>query len=426
MTLTFLDPLAVGGGLVVAPQRDVLDPLLAEFAWLADARFDAPDALTDQIEAAVATHGSPQARNVGPDAFDGTALIGQMALSGGTTEGEWFTDLDFRWTGGLLPHVQLDTPTLPTVAPLQILYVADAEDHAVAWLEPNFLPQADGSVLFFLVAAGAADWRSTVPVGTWDENGIAIDDGRLTITAAGALKLYTDGVEVESDAIGAVTFTEPPDGTPVTAGPDAGVAMPILGFVLLDGIDGDPIISFDAEDPSGWVPVSGSPTTAPTRTAYMGNAPGFSFAEAARFDIPADADTSLVYAFRPLTTADETLFAIRNFAMFEGGPGWVLVNNTGLGGYVLGLADGAGMVVLSLGTLTVADQVVVVAIDRTTDTATAYVNGAETDAQDIAALGAIDAGELTVSLNGWLYSAGQADRLLTPGEIAHLPAALGL
>lgn len=404
-----------------------LPDLLAGFSWLADAKYDRANRMTDQINGTTAVGGATQPKNTGGYAFDGTALIGQMALTAGTNTGDWFTDLDFSWDGGVMEHVAVDTSGGHNI--WQILYVP-AVDTSIAWLEVSFEPQANGDVLIFLDAGGdgnaGADrfsWLSTTKVGNWNHQGVTIYPGRLTC-ADGECTLYTSGVEIDSGTVtGPGVFLEPPDNSTVwAAGSNAG-AFPIVSFTLLDGIDGDPIITFDADAPTGWTEVTGNPTTAPTTSAYVGlNGYPFTFPSAATYNLPAATSVTLVVSMRAIAT--QTGWVGRNIAgMFGGQAGWVFLNLAGFSiPWSFRVSDSSVTATVDFGTVDFEDHVLVVTIDRDADVLTSYLDGGATDTANIATLGAV-APTAAVAVGAgasWIYAAGAIDRVLTHPEIIQL------
>lgn len=422
-------PLPGGGNLygLTPCGEDPLPDLLAEFSWLADAQFDKSFQLTDRISGAVATHPTPQAENIGPSAFSGTALIGQMNLTGGTTSGEWFTDLDFSWEAGLLEHVVLATGEQH---PIQILYIP-ASDPTIAWLEVNFLANADGTVGIFLDAGGDGvaarfNWASDVSVGNWDEHGVDIYPGRITcVGLTGAVTLFTDGSEVDTGTAGLPhLFVEPPDGTEVWAGGSTDAARPIVSFTLLDGIDGDPIIAFDATDTTGWEEETGLPTTAPLRPAYVGlPALPFSLASSSAQNLPATLDRTLVTSMRAIATNSSWVGRNVN-GIFGGQAGWAFAKFDGFAvPWSFVISSGSMQpIVTTFGTLDGDDHVLTVTVDRDTDILTTYVDGGAKDTSDISTLGAVSPSATTQIGIGysWIYAVGGVDRLLTHPEIVDL------
>jgi hypothetical protein len=407
------------------PVPDLLD----EFSWLADAARDKAWELTDQISATVATHAAPQVLNQGTGAFEGTALVGQMNLTGGTTSGEWFTDLDFRWDAGVLEHHQIDVASGHNI--WQILYIP-AVDTSIAWMEVSFLAQTDGTVDIFLDAGGDGaaganrfNWTSAVAVGDWDDDGITIYSGRITCTAlTGAVTLYTDGAVVDTGTASLPhVFHEPPDGSVVwAAGSNVG-AWPVVSFDLLDGIDGDPIISFDATDTTGWTEENGTPTTAPVRSAYVGlpSLP-YSLATSSAFNLPATLDRGIVVSMRAIQSNID--WVGRNVAsLFSGGAGWAVVKFDGFGvpwSFVIG--DGGAPIVTTFGTFDHDDHVLAVNVDRQTDILTTFVDGVLADTSDISGLGAVSPTATVTIGNGyaWVYAAGGIDRCFNTLDLTEL------
>lgn len=386
--------------------------------------------MTNRIGGGVASHAAPQAANVGSSAFSGSALIGKMLLTGGTTTGDWFTDLHVRWRSALLPFVNMDGDHW-----MQVLQVPNAgDDGETSWLEVSHHvaavdvdnPLGALTVGMECVAGGAGNIIYKRVTGDDWRDGVAVADYELICVAStGAVTIKKNGATVATGTVGATTFNQPPNGSTVEIG---GSLHPLYSFDVLDGIDGDPIISFDAEDPTGWTSAGGSVTTAPSRAAYVGasNDP-FTLPANAVFDAPADQDQTWVLAYRPLGSGPQ---AARNFPGFFGGdPGWALIEYTDAEvPHSFFITDGTETVMGLLGALAFDDQVVVAVLDRTADTLTTYVNGVQTGQATTAALGAVSPTATTVLglAPGWWYAAGQINRKLTPAEIASLPNLLGV
>lgn len=397
---------------------DPIPDVLQDFLWLAYAPRDRAWRMTDQISGTAASHATPQADNQSSGAYPNVALVGQMGLDGGTTPGEWITDLDFEWQSGVLEHVSIQTGIL---APMQIMYVVDGGDASLAWVEVNYVAQPDGLLYVYLDAGGPGaprfNWLSTHPVGSW-RNGLRPISGRLTVNStSGAVSLWIDGDLVDTDIIPEHAFPEPPDNTPVYAGPSTTCGgAPVQSFTLYTAIDGDPLYSFDAADPTGWTERTGTPTTAPTRTAYVGvDSTPYQFAADTVFDLPADENRSIVLSFRPIVSNNS--WVDRNaVGIFGGQAGWAIAKFDGFAvPYAFIVSSGGAPIVTPLGTLEHEDQTVIVTVDRDTATLTCYVDNVLTGTNSIAALGAVapSAPQQIGTGASWIYMAGAAGHVLS-------------
>lgn len=366
------------------------------------------------------------AANVDQYSFAGTALLGRMQLTGGTTHGTWLTDIDCTFTlPAVLPYVAVASQKI-----LQILAIPVAGSGGVnVWLEINLSLETNGDICFYFDAGGGPShisWKSAA-IGDWHD-GMDGYTGRFTCVAAtGAVELFVDGVSVETGNIGAQTFGEPPDHTEVYAG--SGTVLPVTSFTLKRSIGGATLFSFDASTPTGWVDADGGPTTAPTRPAYIGNDQGAGFFDnLSAFDIAADQDVTLAVALRPISISGD-IYAVHNGDGLGSAQAWGLVYFPPdlAFGFALSDAD-ANLVVADCGALSRTDLCCVAVLDRDAGTLTTFVDNIQTDQQDASALGAVSPDEvLLFGLNScYVYGACQFDRLLTTEERDALPARFGI
>lgn len=402
-----------------------LDP-----AWWVDARLDT-DALTEQVSDATATHADPVPSTLDRDSWTGTPLVGNMRLTAGAPA-EWFTDLDCSGRAGLLPLESRKSANDPDVAQIAIVFESVASDPfcEVTWLLGNA-----GEVRFMLDGHDTTLWQSAPLEGFDWRDGWAPVDFRIRVVAAtGAVTLTIDGTTITDtlDAAEDPPWGTPTAGDPVQAGSDNGYPVLVESFEFLDGIDGDPIISFDATATTGWeigTNGTGQPTGPPARAAWLGaNALGYSLASAAAFNVAADADATWVFSLRPIDNDQNPIIGRNINGMFGGQAGWALLAYSGFGiAWQFRITDGTDAVGVELGTISDDDQVITVVLDRDADTLTAYVDGVQTDQADASALGAVSpTAALEVGRSTSLvYAAAGFDRALTAEERAGAEALFG-
>lgn len=409
------------------------DPLVLEAIWRVSALQNGSGAEMVDLAGGVADVApEPNPKIVEPSSFTGERLIGQMALTGGTNTGDWFTDLDVRFTAAVLPHHERDTGSIWA----EILNIpVSGSSNVRDFLEPAFLFEADGAVHIGLDwdSVGEGDpgsWVSGETVGDWGD-GVPERDYRLTVVAAtGAVSLYVDDELVEEDTIGATSFPEPPDANECNAGPIQNL-ITVKSVEVLDGIDGAPIISFDSEVTTGWQAAVGGVVEPPAGPVFCGAAAieGHSF-DAATFDIGAGDSMTWVMKMQPFpsTVASWWRRGDLQSILFGGAAGWIMVDAAPYGqGNRFHISDGTNTVVKTLGTVTFVEQVLTVVLDRDTDELRAYKDGVEIGSgADASALGAVapDAGH--VPFGTWVFGdeALIFDRVLTDEEITHLSEVL--
>ena len=402
---------------------------LLQASWYVDAATSG-DTPVDVISNAPLTRADPAPKQLSASSFTGTTLVGNMRLTGGTAEGVWFTDLDCSGSAGLLPLASRKSANDPDVAQIAVIFAEMASD---PFLEVTWLLGNDGQVQFMLDGHDNTLWQSDPLVGFDWRDGWAPVDFRIRVVAAtGAVTLNIDGVTI-TDTLDAAE--DPPWGTPaagddVQAGSDNAYPVLVESFTLLDGIDGDPIISFDVADTTGWVIDTGQPAGPPARAAWFGgNTVGYNLATSTAQNVAADGSATWVFSFRPIDDDQNPTFGRNVNNLFSGGAGWVMVRYSGFGlAWQFRITDGTNSVVATLGTISHDDQVVVVVLDRDADTLTAYVDGAQTAQADASSLGAV-APSAAVELGratSWVYAAAQLGRAVTAGEVSALTTHLGV
>jgi hypothetical protein len=407
-----------------------VDPLLAEAVWRVDARRNGGGAqMRDLTGGAGSTPPEPNPKILTSTSFAGSALIGRMALTGGTATGVWMSDVDVRWRCAVLPHHDNDDLTHWA----ETFNIPNAGDGGVTdWGESAMLLRDDGGI------GAGYDWDSSVSTpNQWDPeadvdlgqwaDGLAVEDYRLTIVAAtGVVTLYANDVEVFTETLGVVAFDEPPNASAVLVGPASTGLLALYTVDVLDGIDGDPLYTFDAADTTGWAAhtTGGAVTGAPSRLTWVGtlNA-AHAFASDARFDI--GAEDSATFAWRGRLIGPAFVRFGRNVGS---APGWAFIHAPGFSlpnSFVLN--DGSNAVSATFGSLTTDDVVHVAVLDRAADELRVYVDGVQVGAAvDASALGAVSP-SATVLVGGdncYTEAAIIYDRALDDAEVAALGAVL--
>lgn len=407
MTLTYVGPTIGDGDLIVpAAQEAALDPLLAEAVLLWRSAGVGPSITGEGTALLDGTGNVPEPKRLTSASWAGSRLVGLMSLDADyDATGDWFTDLDFRWTASVLPHHSNN----PAAQWAEVVNIPVTGSGLVRdYLEVGFVLKDEGDVLVGVDwdSAGEGDpgsWQSA-SVGTWDA-GIPEADWRVTIVAAtGAVTVYRDGDVVDTDTIGATTFPEPADGGAVTSGAQRN-AIAVMSWDLLDGIDGDPILSFDSTDTTGWSGDRGGVVSAPARRALLGQSAttGWSVADPADLDIGAGDSVSWAISFRPLPTTQATFFARNANGLFGGQAGWAFVHAPGFGisnSFILG-PGGGPPVTVSLGAFASIDTAYIVILDRDDDTLTSYdSDGVQIAQADASSVGAVSPDSAVTAFGG--------------------------
>lgn len=413
-----------------------LDPALSSAVWVVDAALDSSGpAITDLAGGLVATPPAPNPKVVGPTSFAGAALIGRMALTAATETGQWMTDVDVRWRAAVLPHHDNDDGTHWA----EVFNVPEGNGET-DYAEAAVFLRDDGSIGagydFDESVSDPSAWQDPetlgIDLGEWVD-GLPVHDYRLTIVAAtGVATFYQDDEVVHTETLGAVAFDEPPDETPVLVGPANTGLLAIYEVTVLDGIDGDPLYTFDAEDTTGWQAhdTGGAVTTAPARPAWAGDGGSpHLFADSAVFDVGAEASVTWAVAWRPLGVRQSAVFNRNVVGAFFGGgeAGWAFMHVAGMLDNQFRISDGTVTVGASLGTIDEEDHVYVAVLDRATDELRTYVDGVLVATEDATGLGAVSP-NTDVALWGacsWDYGAAIFAGALDDGEIDALTGAWG-
>lgn len=340
---------------------------------------------------------------VGPDSWTGTALLGQVNLDGGwDIASDWFTDLDIEATFSVLPHQANDTGQWCELLVIPV----DPEDGALEYIEFGPIFRDNGDIAIGLDfesggETGGPTWTSDLglndadppaspyALGDW---AVGVDEVtvRLQVVAAtGAVTLKVDGVTVCTDTIGAVSLPEPADESVVQVGGFEYV-VPLKSVTLLDGIDGVPVLEFDASDLTGWTLQGTSVALVAPATSLMLSS--VTLADDASFAIPADG--ALTVAIQYL--AASTLEAVLVQQISGPFPVWRIGNSGALGGTagqvaIAGSDDGSPIVRSEIGAPTPGDVTLLVGrFDLDGDEFTGWMDGVEGTPADASGLGAID------------------------------------
>jgi len=379
------------------------------------------------------------------DAWAGTRLVGyaERDTDYDTDEG-WFTDLDVSATFSVPPHADNN----PDGRWAEMLHIpVDGGGNITEYVEFAVVFRDAGGLAvgvdfesgdetggpYWTSDQGLADVNPpAVPyqLGDWSV-GVPEVTVRLQIVAAtGAVTLKVDGVTVCTDTIGECALTQPTDGDTVQVGGFTYV-VPLAAVTLLDGIDGDPLIAWESGD-AGWTVANGGSFDGAAPSAawfFAGDGEVVTVADDPALDVAADASATWAFWFtqpnvadvdgEAFTLADRTagnygadadgfrLIDIK-IAAFSADFAGALVGDGANFGFAVGAHWSAG------------PHLAVLVVDRDTDVATLYVDGASHATADISAVGAIDpAANLTLAVAAH-HAAAKWDRALTAHERVRL------
>lgn len=437
MTLVYLD-FPADGDLVVPPGRASIDPLLAEAVWWIDAS-DAPDG------ANLGTAGSD---------LDGMGVLwlgdGEIAAGPYTSEAAAATcpdanDLDL--TAGFCVAVDVTTDWRPSI-PQQILAKPrtgdpDTEDAYAVGFDSNgvlFVEWHDGTGGHNgpgFVTGNGADVTYTNPDGVARRQFVyefVADNGLGGWTA----RLYT-GTPEDRTLVSTMENTTDGAQSIVTSTADLRVGDPCNGLIhrvrLYDELDGTLLRDFHpAEDWTSGTTMTSSATGEVWSSVSAVEGPAFgalTVPDDSALDIAADASATLAFWFTQPNVAnvDGEVYrlALREEGTIgAGGTGLVLIDIK-----IAAFASDFAGAAVSDGTNTgfalgahwsAGTHVAILVINRDTDVATLYIDGASHATADISAVGAIDpAADLVLGV-GAHRSAAKWDRVLDVDEMEHLEA----
>jgi hypothetical protein len=391
----------IGGGHRAAE----LHPLLSTADWYIDAVHNGPaPSIRDLAGDNDASPVGNMAKLLLPNAWSGLAAIATVERTGGWEEElTWPTDFHFTVEAKVLPHhdngQRGEWAEMANISADPIV----TRDH----LEPAFVFREDGSLRF----GWDADYN-----GESDPFGFVSDDIGETYAegidwATWAFRLDTDNgddgyhVTITKDDVEVAAFTgegvvaieEPADTIPFRAGTYQ-YLVPVRSWQFLDGIDGDPLVSFDADDPTGWDPYPNSITTAPAYPSWYGSVGGsWQPANTADFDIEASDSVTFAWYGRPAPGRAGIYLGRGGGAEVAAG---VLLGAPAEGFWAVAIADldasfrfvicdGTNTVTAVIGDPPEGDAACIVVLDRAEDELRVYVDGELVDAADASALGEV-------------------------------------